>query len=154
MKLESPLIISPRLLPAVKIADCTISLEFHDYSADNRCTLATHYDRPGKKSFTEIALSTGVGEEWNDETVRKSFCALLVFISAAVESREYRERQGKPRDDTADTTENLFPPFLLKYFSDHSSELLEVSIELEEEELSIEPEEEELSIEPKTDSHN
>lgn len=146
MKLDPPLMISARLLPAVKIGDCTISLEFHDYSADNRCTLATHYDRPGKKSYTEIALSTGVGEEWNDETVRKSFCALLGFISAAVESREYRERQGKPRDDNDnDTTENLFPPFIVKYFSEHSSELESVSIELEEEELSIEP---------KTDFHN
>ena len=130
MKLYSPLMISARLLPAVKIADCTISLEFHDYSADNRCTLSTHYDRTGKNSFTEIALYTGVGEEWNDETVRKSFCALLGFLSAAVESREYRERQGKPRDDSDDTTENLFPPFIVKYFSDHSSELESVSIEL------------------------
>jgi hypothetical protein len=131
MKLESPLMISPRLLPAVKIADCTISLEFHDYSADNRCTLATHYDRPGRKSFTEIALSTGVGEEWNDETVRKSFCALLGFLSAAVESRGYRERQGKPRDDSADTTENLFPPFIVRFFAKHASELESLSIELE-----------------------
>jgi hypothetical protein len=131
MKLESPIMISARLLPAVKIADCTISLEFHDYSADNRCTLATHYDRPGKKSFTEIALSTGAGEEWNDETVRKSFCALLGFLSAAVESREYRERQGKPRDDSADTTENLFPPFIVRFFAEHTSELESVSIDLE-----------------------
>ena len=130
MKLDSPIMISARLLPAVKIADCTISLEFHDYSADNRCTLATHYDRPGKKSYTEIALSTGVGEEWNDETVRKSFCALLGFLSAAVESREYRERQGKRRNVSADTAETLFPPFIVRYFSEHSSELESVSIEL------------------------
>ena len=130
MKLDSPLTISARLLPAVKIADCTISLEFHDYSADNRCTLATHYDRPGKKSYTEIALSTGVGEEWNDETVRKSFCALLGFLSAVVESREYRERQGKRRNVSADTAETLFPPFIVRYFSEHSSELESVSIEL------------------------
>jgi len=131
MKLESPITISPRLLPTAKIADCMFSLEFHDYSADNRCTLATHYDRPGKKSFTEIALSTGVGEEWNDETVRKSFCALLGFLSAAVESREYRERQGKPRDDSNDTTENLFPPFIVRFFAEHTSELEQLSIELE-----------------------
>lgn len=148
MKPKFPIMISARLLPAVKIADCTISLEFNDYSLDNRCTLAIHYDRPGKKSYSEITLFAGCGDEWDDETVRESFRALLGFIYAAVESREYRERRGKPRNDSDDTNENLFPPFLVKYFSDHSSDLDFASIE-----LSIEPEEEELSIEPKTDSH-
>ena len=129
LELESPLSISSRLLPAVKVGDCTISIEPTGRTDEGRISVRAFFDRPGRKTYVDESLSTGCGARWDSAGVRLTMESLVVFLSAAVESRNHRQRRGAETIDD-DSNESLFPPFIVRFFDEHSSELESLSCEL------------------------
>ena len=127
-ELSDPIFISARLLPAIKIADCTISVDCVGASPDNRLVFRCYFDRPGKRTFIDDNLRSGCAARYDSAKIRTTFASLISFLSAAVESRQYRERTGRTGEN-----ENLFPGFVVRFFDEHSAELDSLSCDFMDE---------------------
>jgi len=125
MILNSPIEISPRLLPCVRIGNAIISITYSDKS-----------DREGRTVY-EYFIDTPEWEHTNDNDL-KSGCqggslqsgleSLLSFLAACGESYGYRQRTGHEGEN-----ESLFPPNVAEWAYQNSDELGMLSIQLEEE---------------------
>ena len=107
MKLHPPFIISARLLPALQIGDAWLSLDHG----------ATFWiDLPDGTEHRIEDFHQGAGNrdlvDW--------FSAILSFLSAAVESRNYRE-QRRESEINPDGNEGLFPPDIVDWACENSS---------------------------------
>lgn len=124
MILHSPLMISSRLLPAVTIGDCTISVSHRGYTPDGRLRFRFYYDRPGRKTYVDDSQRSGVGARPDSRTIRSAIECHLSFLLHAVEARKSRERRGQAYDpDDRDNGENLFPRFVVSWADSMSSEI-------------------------------
>ncbi len=133
MILSAPLIISARLLPAVKIGDCTISVAHRGYDCEGRLQFGFYYDRPGRKTYVDNSQRSGVGSRPNGKTIRQAMEAQLSFLLHAVEARESRERRGGKYDPAdRDSGENLFPRFIVRWADANESEIEMAQFDLSE----------------------
>jgi hypothetical protein len=130
MQISAPIIISTRLLPAIRIGECTVSIECTGREADGKLSVKIYFDRSGKRPIVDSAFRTGCGAQWNESTVSETFRAIVSFASAAVDARDHRIGTGREFDDRADTCETLFPRPIVRYFADHSDELDILSLAL------------------------
>lgn len=118
MKIKSPLFISSRLLPAVKVAGAEIALEF----------------LPGRACRWFVDLPSG--EEFSGADFRRPACcagdtaenacdaafeAFLSFMSAAGESFNYAERRGE--DGMSGENSDLFPRPVTEFCAANSDEI-------------------------------
>lgn len=117
MILHPPFIISARLLPGLALGDGFLS-------ADG----ATFYlDTP---EFEYIIDDFRPGASQN---VQGWFASVISFMCAAVESRQYRLRQGKEfNPDAADSNETLFPPHVVDWIANFMDDLDVMGWDLEE----------------------
>ena len=119
MTLHPPFIISARLLPALKIGESYLSWDGDDFFIDAPDFQYVIDDfRPGAGADTQ-----------------ECFHAILDFLAAAVESRQYRERTGRTGEN-----EDLFPAHIVDWAVDHSSEIECLTCDLEENSLIEETE--------------
>lgn len=116
MTLTGPFIISARLMPAVKIGDATISIEYLSITSENRTRYRYHIDMPDAKSFTGSDLKSGVG----GGSLQEGMCSLLSFLDACAESY--------PDGDNAD----LFPKRIAEWAQQNSDEIGMLRCEIEE----------------------
>lgn len=131
MILHSPIVISARLLPAVKIGDCTISVSHRGYTPDGRLQFRFYYDRPGRKTYVDNGQRSGVGARPNSRTIRSAIECQLGFLLHSVEARKSRERRGEAYDpNDPDSGENLFPRFVVAWADSMSSEIESAQCEL------------------------
>lgn len=115
MVLNSPCIITSRLLPGIRIGDGTISIEYAGHSPDGRQKYRWYIDiRAGK--FTGDDLASGVG----GGSLQSGLESLLSFLGACGESY--------PDGENAE----LFPPAVAAWAAQNSDELSLASMELEE----------------------
>ena len=123
MTLKSPFIISSRLLPALQVAGATLSLERGP---------VFYLDLPDGSEHEIRDFSPGAG----NRDIASWFAAMLGFLSAAAESRRYREWQRKYGVDP-DSNEVLFNSTIVDWAAANSDEIsmLEYEIEESEEEL-------------------
>lgn len=107
MKLHPPFIITPRLLPGLRLGDGCLSLERIDHYAthDGRDVAHMVIDLPGQASYHDATLKSGCGGFRSTVEVFESY---LGFLEAALESYRYG---GDP--DDPDSNASLFPKFLL-----------------------------------------
>lgn len=127
MILHSPFGIGSRLLPALKIGDGEVSLEFNDYTRDDRARYRWHINIPAGE-FSEADLCSGVG---GSASLQDMFCSLLTFLSAAAESHRYRIWKGADEIDP-DSNESLFPAEVVEWAAHHSDEISMIQLDIEE----------------------
>lgn len=126
MQLKHPVIITPRLLPGIKIGNSWISLDPTDdsYYLDLETENGKHIEYEGND------LRRGMGQD-----TQSTLSALLSFMSACGESFAYGMRTtGNPRDGE---NTDLFPLSVAAWCYQNENELSMLSIELEETENAI-----------------
>jgi hypothetical protein len=120
MVLNKPFEISSRLLPAVKIGDCTISFEAgKDWF---------YFDFSDGKEFVEKNWNAGGMRRTGVEHIREAFSSILDFMSACGES--YRYKMSHP--DSEPDCLTLFPEEMREYCYQNSDELSMLSLDLQE----------------------
>ena len=120
MILEYPLIISSRLLPAVKVADLTISIEpldAHRWRA--------FFDFDDGREYTDETLRSGQGRPGRD--AREMLGTLLVFLEACGEAAHYSEGTRRHVENA-----DLFEKPLATWASEHTDDLTMTRLEIEE----------------------
>ena len=122
MTLYAPFSISSRLMPAIVVADGTISLERTGTSHDGRDEYTVHVDIPSG-SFSERGFRSGCG----GASTQEMFGALLSFLSAAAESHNYRTRTGRPGEN-----EDLFPAPVVEWAAQNADEISMIALKIEE----------------------
>lgn len=118
MYLKHPFFISSRLLPAVKVGEETLSIDFAGDGGDRRVRYRVYVDFADGTEFVDESLRSGVG----GGTLRDGMSSYLAFLGAAAES--YRSGTGENAD--------LFPPRVVEWAHQHDSEIEMVRFEIEE----------------------
>lgn len=124
MTLHTPFQISARLLPALRIADAYISLEYAGQNAEGRTIYRYFIDTP-KFEHEAADLKSGC----SGGTLQEGFASLLSFLGAAAESYQYGGQGGENSD--------LFPLNVVKWAYQHSDELAGLRFEIEETEQEL-----------------
>lgn len=102
MILHPPFIITARLLPGLRIGDGFLSAEGTNF----------YLDTP-EFEYVIDDFSPGASRD-----LQEWFTAILSSMRAAVESRQYRLRQGKEFDpNDTDSNETLFPPHIVDWIA-------------------------------------
>jgi hypothetical protein len=129
MTLRAPFKISSRLMPAFELGGATVSLAVGRTDREGRTVYQVYIDLPDGSEHAVTDLRSGC----QGGSVREGFSALLSFLGAAAESRQYRERTGR-----AGENEELFAPAVVEWAAANSDELSMIACELEEQPELIE----------------
>ncbi len=126
MILNSPFLISSRLLPALQVGGATIQLEYSKRDGrDSRTRYQWTIDLPNGQEFTGDDL-----QSWcQGGSLQNGFASLLSFLSAAAESFRYKGMDGENAD--------LFPATVVEWAAKNSDELSMLSLEIEESEIDL-----------------
>ena len=127
MKLDHPFEISARLLPAVRVGNSFVSIEFAGETSDGRSRYRYHIDTP-EWEFTGADLKSGVG----GGSLESGTENLLSFLSACGESVAYSMRTGRESENA-----DLFPPHVAQWCYQHSDELSMLQCEISEAENNL-----------------
>jgi hypothetical protein len=122
MNINQPCIITARLLPEIRVADATISIEYGDWTADGRQGYRYYIDGPGL-SHEGDDLSSGCG----GGTLLEGLRSLLSFLGACGDSIKWTRPSEEPGEHA-----DLFPPEVAEWCGDNADELAYMSYELEE----------------------
>lgn len=123
MKLSSPFQISPRLLPAVKVGEAWISIDFDGATSDGRARYRYYIDLPDGTEHTANDLKSGCG----GGSLQQGMESLLSFLGACGESVRYERHSGR-KGDNAD----CFPPAIAEWAVNNLDEISMLQLELEE----------------------
>lgn len=125
MKLTDPIIITPRLLPGVRVGDAWISVEHAgatDYAGRGR--IRYYIDGPGFEYENEdLSLPIRVAHTGLQEALEN----LLGFIGAAGEAYRYTQSTGRASENL-----DLFPSAVNEWAYQHSDEIDMLRLEIEE----------------------
>ncbi len=133
MQLHSPIVITSRLLPGVRVGNAEVSISYAS--------------RPGDDGRTRYRWFIDLGDDYNGDdfegddmqsgtqggSLQSGLESLLSFLSAFGESVAYTRRTGRPSDNA-----DLFPAGLAEWADSNSDELSTFAMELEETEGLIE----------------
>jgi hypothetical protein len=123
MTLRSPFLISPRLLPGLKIGNGWIQLEYAKRDGrDGRTRYQWTIDIPSGE-FTGDDLQSGC----QGGGLLEGFRSLISFLIAGGESQACYERTGRESDNA-----DLFPGPVVQWCAQYSEELAIVSFNIEE----------------------
>jgi hypothetical protein len=129
LALSAPFIITARLMPGLAIGGAIVSIDDNGRNRDGRTCYQIWIDLPdgGEHEITDLCSGCQGGD------LQEGMGSLLAFLGAAIESRRYRERQGKPYDaNDGDSSESLFPPAVVDWASENADEISALQYELEE----------------------
>lgn len=123
MQLTSPIVITPRLLPGVKIGDAFISIRYAKRPGDDNRTRYQYYIDPigPEDGFDDLQSGCQGGD------LQAGLESLLSFLGACGESYGYAQRTGRGSENS-----DLFPPAISEWAYQNSDELSMLAIELEE----------------------
>ncbi|MDE2020432.1 MAG: hypothetical protein KGJ13_08865 [Patescibacteria group bacterium] len=122
MKLNYPFVISSRLLPAVKVGNGTISIEFAGQTQDGRTRYRYYIDTPDfEYSGNDLKSSVGGG------SLQKGMEDLLSFLNACAESRQYSRSTPRLGENS-----DLFPDHVGEWAGTYSEEIAMLEYELQE----------------------
>jgi hypothetical protein len=120
MIVKEPFCISSRLLPALKIGDAFISLEYVG-NEESRMVFKYYFDLTNY-SHEAADLKSGMG----GCTLQEAFGTLLSFLSACGESYSYQQRTGRAGENV-----DLFPLQVAEWAYQYSDELALLKDEIE-----------------------
>lgn len=122
MILHPPFIITPRLLPGVKIGTAFVSIEFAKETADGRTRYRYHIDTDGfEHTGSDLKSGVGVG------SLQSGMESLLSFLGAAAEAARYKMSTGQQSENY-----DLFPEQVVQWAYNHQDEIQMLEIEIEE----------------------
>ena len=130
MLLKTPFLISSRLLPAIRIAGCTISLEHIGYGRESRAEYLVYFDFADGRELTEAGLA---GPAIGEATLQEMFSTLLAFLGACAEGRKYERTDGEESENS-----KLFAETIAEWAETNSDEISCLQFEIEETEGLIE----------------
>lgn len=125
MQLNSPFLISARLLPAIKVEDCTISLERLNPNHEGRWQFNTYFDFDDGREFVDGNLASGCGGSGGG--TQEMFGALFAFLNAAGEAAYWKNRDGSESENLG-----LFCPEVMEWCGQNSDEISCLGCEIEE----------------------
>ncbi len=113
MKLLPPFIISARLAPAIQIDKTTLSFDSQGFVLD--------FPDGSEYRIRDFRPGGGIAGETPGDRLQSWFAAILGFLSACAESRQYaRARKGDPmKGENSD----LFPESIGQWAEEHKSAL-------------------------------
>lgn len=124
MILHPPFEISSRLMPSLKVGQAVVSLNLSGRTTrEGRDVYECWIDLPDGSEHEVTELHSGC----QGGSVQEGFAALLSFLSAAAESRQYRERTGRQGEN-----EDLFPSVIVDWACQYSDEIGMLAIKIEE----------------------
>lgn len=124
MTLASPFIITPRLLPGLRVGEAFVSLTWSRRPGEGgRVRFAWTVDLVDGASLTGDDLQSGCG----GGSLQDGFRSLLGFLCAFAESIQYQERTGRQGENA-----DLFPAELAPWATMNSDELAMLALELDE----------------------
>lgn len=131
MKLHSPFIITPRLLPGLSIGGATLSITYSHHPGDNERTRYQWFIdlAPGEK-FSGEDLQSGCG----GGNLQQGMESLLSFLGASAESYRYKMDWDKL---TPDSNASLFPRPVVEWAYQNSDEISILLCEIEESETPL-----------------
>jgi hypothetical protein len=129
MQLKPPFMISSRLLPGLKVADGSLSLEALRRNREGRIVYRWYADIPAGE-FSEKDLKSGSGADVDYQNVFGDF---LSFLSAAAESYAYGLRMQGDFGENVD----LFPRPVVEWAHKHSEEIDTLQLEIEDSEEAL-----------------
>ena len=106
MLLNDPFFIGPRLLPALKVGDGTLSLASASWNDERRLEFGFYLDTPDFEYFDD-RMQSGCG---GCEMV-EAFENFLGFLEAAVESYQFEQRYPDVKGENTD----LFPRHVVEW---------------------------------------
>jgi len=125
MKLHEPFIITPRLLPGLKIGDAVLSLDTDmSISEDNR-DVATFYLDAKDFSYSDSNLQSGV---CGFASLVEVFETMISFMEAAGEAVRFNMSSAHESDNS-----DLFPPNVMDWCYENADELSWISCEIHDE---------------------
>ena len=123
MKLHHPFIITPRLLPGVRIGNAFVSIEWSKRPGrDGRARYQYHIDAP-EWSHSDDDLQSGCG----GGDLMEGMASLLSFLDACAESRRYSRHSGRPGENA-----DLFPENVGEWAEQNADEIAMAKLEIEE----------------------
>jgi hypothetical protein len=122
MKISEPCVITPRLLPGVRIGEAFLSIEYGEWTKDGRQGYVIYLNTPTFE-YTDDTLASGVG----GGSLQNGLESCLAFLGVCGESVNYSRRIGR-RGDNAD----LFPNDVASWCADNEDELGMLQDELAE----------------------
>jgi len=128
MTLQAPFLISSRLLPAVKVGDVTISINFcNSRTPDNRLKFRYFIDGPNLE-YTADDIKSGCGDRYVPEALQQAMETLLAFLEH--DGEVYRANMT--RHTALDEDESSFPGNVQEWAYMNSDEIGSLRLELEE----------------------
>jgi len=121
VELRKPFFISSRLLPAVKVGDATISIEYAGNEPDGRVRYRYYLDFADGTEHVGEDLKSGVF----GGTLKQGMESLLSFLEACAESRN--PRHGEPGENA-----DLFPDRVGEWAYQNDGEIASVRLWVEE----------------------
>lgn len=106
MILHVPFFIGPRLLPALKVGDGTLSLASASWNDERRLEFGFYLDTPDFEYFDDN-MKSGCG----GCSMVEAFDGFLAFLEAAVESYNYEQRHAGAKGENTD----LFPSYVVEW---------------------------------------
>ncbi len=123
MQLQSPIMITSRLMPGVQIGKATISIGYSKRASEDGRTRYVAYIDIGRKSHEEHSLQSGCGGGGLQEGL-ESLLGFLGACGASIRYAEYSGREGENAD--------LFPRWIGEWARNNSDELTMMEMELQE----------------------
>jgi hypothetical protein len=117
MKILNPCIITPRLLPGIKIDTAFVSVDYSGYE-DGRVVYKTYIDLPDYQ-YESTDLKSGI----TGGNLQSGLESLLVFLGAFAESRSIGNKNSENWD--------LFPDELAEFATQNSDEIWMLHSELD-----------------------
>lgn len=132
MQIQSPFIIGPRLLPALKVGGAILSLELDgSQSLDGRDIAEFTLDMPDGTMYVDRELKSGCQGFRSPVDAFESF---LSFMSACVESLEYANYSA---DGEVGENADLFPRHIGKWALNNKYAIEEMICELTDEDGTV-----------------
>lgn len=128
--MTSPIIITPRLVPGVKIGDAFIHVMDVSVAPNTKTPLGSRHgcqiliDIPGKGEFEVNDMQSGCGGFKDQHDLLGN---LLAFLEAAAESYKFRMRTGQPGEN-----EDLFVLEVVEWAAENADDIGMLRVELED----------------------
>jgi hypothetical protein len=113
MIINAPCLITPRLLPGVRINDAWLSIKYNGITSEGRDRYLIYLDTPkGEHVIDDIASGCQGG------SLQGGLESCLGFMAACAESRDYQQRTGEETDNA-----DLFSEDVGQWFQANSDEI-------------------------------